>query len=171
MTAWVFAQVRVTIQVTLSSAGLTAFGLREFVLETNSGSDVLNVSSDALTPPAAGTYRQSGTIIEQTMGGFSFDGGTEGDTLNASADLDWQLSSSHLNDQLRLLRVEQANLEGGVSGNEILVTGWAGAVDVDAGNGVDQVTVHAADGRRCHSAGRCDRSGGYPHGNRYIRYR
>ena len=79
-------------------------------------------------------------------GDFTFDGGSNTDTVIADLDTDWTLDVDKLiaanNESMRLTNVENANLFGGDSGNLIEVLGWNASVAIDGRNASDQFKIH-----------------------------
>jgi hypothetical protein len=107
-------------KVTITEPGLAALGLRNFSVSTGAGDDQLDVRSTRLTPPGLGSFDPAGgggPLYVPAQGRFSFDGGTDNDTLTVAADADWSLRGDRVvaNDRqtLELLGIEAAALNGG----------------------------------------------------------
>ena len=145
---------------TVNEAGLTALGLQDFTVDLGSGDDTLNLLSANLTPPGADSYTPtgdfSGTSSGDTIPGgadyvqidgtFTYEAGPGKDTIVTNVDADWRLTNSLLvaNDaqELELVDVENASINGGDGGNVIVIESWNGDVTVDGADGSDQVTVN-----------------------------
>ena len=161
-------------QLEIAEEGMTAYGLRQFAVNTGGSNDRLTTRSTKLTPPAVGTYSPFGDFgttkdgdpippgagYTKVTGGFVYDGGDDDDELVADGDEDWTLQADALvptvDDRLDVNNVERASLIGGDTGNVIELLSWEGFVSLDGGAGSDQLIIdldNVADSNVAESSG------------------
>src|SRR5690606_32587625 len=142
-------------EIVIGEGGISAYGMKNFTLDTGEGDDTVTVLSDKLTPPAVGTFVPTGEILpdgtvvhEEILGAFLIKAGAGANRLNVSYDTDWTVDGTTITarsgSRVELEDVQTLNLSGGAGVNRISVINWAGTAVVDGLGGSDQISVALA---------------------------
>ena len=146
-------------RITLGAAGLTAYGLQQFTIDTGAGDDSFVTHSPILQPPAADDYLPTGDFggaadgdplppgsgYATVNGYFLYNGGSGTNELVAMADTDWRLQGTTLTagtgQQLAFSNVGHVRLVGGAGSNLIEVLHWNGTLEIDGAGDTDRFYI------------------------------
>jgi Ca2+-binding RTX toxin-like protein len=147
-------------EVTLTSDGLVASGLKYFTVNTGSGNDTLTVNSTSFSRPVSG-------------GTFTFNGGAgAGDQITAIANVNYTLSDTSLsipsNGSITLAGIEKASLTGGAGNNNIDASNFTGATTLNGAAGSDTLLGGSNDDMLIATAGGDDSLNGGLGNDKYI---
>ena len=114
------------------NAVFAATGLQNFTHNAGTGDDMLDLNISNYALPVAG-------------GAFTYNGGDDTERVVAAADVSYTLSDASLTStgggSVQLTAIENANLTGGVSANQFLVTNWSGIVRLFGLSGDDKFVI------------------------------